>query len=186
MVPVTSLWLPILVSAVLVFIASTIMHMVLSYHRSDYRKVPSEDEVMESLRRFNIPPGDYLVPSVSSPKEMSSPAFLEKVTRGPVMFMTVRRAGPPSMGPSLAQWFVYSVVVGVFAAYLTGRALGPGTRYLEVFRFAGTTAFIGYGLSQIQGSIWMGRSWTTTLKVQLDALIYGLLTAGTFGWLWPK
>jgi hypothetical protein len=174
------------VASVIVFVASFILHMVLPWHRSDYRRLPSEDEVMESLRRFNIAPGDYAMPSVSEPKEMSSPAFIEKMKRGPVAFLTFRKPGPPTMAPSLAQWFVFTVVVGVFAAYLTGRALGPGTTYLGVFRFAGTTAYLGYGLAMIPNSIWMGRQWSSTLRSQVDALIYGLLTAGAFGWLWPR
>ena len=85
MVPLLSLSMPILLSAVLVFIASSIIHMVLRYHRTDYREVPSEAEVMEALRRFAIPPGDYIVPHVSSPDAMKSPAFKEKMLRGPVI-----------------------------------------------------------------------------------------------------
>jgi hypothetical protein len=44
MVSIPSLWLPILVSAIIVFLASWILHMFLPYHRSDFQKVPSEDE----------------------------------------------------------------------------------------------------------------------------------------------
>ena len=77
-------------------------------------------------------------------------------------------------------------VVGVFAAYVAGRALGPGATYLDVFRFAGTTAFAGYGLALLQGSIWWGRKWSTTFKSMVDALIYASLTAGTMGWRWPS
>ena len=100
--------------------------------------------------------------------------------------MTVMESGPVSMGPSLAQWFLYCVVVGVFAAYVAGRALEPGAHYLKVFRFAGVTAFVGYSLALWQNTIWYKRAWTTTLKANVDGLVYGLLTAGTFGWLWPK
>ena len=90
------------------------------------------------------------------------------------------------MTKSLALWFVYCIVVGVFAAYVAGRALGPGATYLDVFRFAGTTAFAGYGLALLQGSIWWGRKWSTTFKSMVDALIYASLTAGTMGWRWPS
>lgn len=186
MVPVLSLWLPILVSAVIVFVASSIIHMVLPFHRSDYRKLSSEDEAMEALRKFRIPPGDYLVPCAGSPKEMNAPAFVEKVTKGPVAVMTVMPSGRPSMGPRLAQWFIYCVVVSIFAAYIAGRALQPGAHYLSVFRFAGCTAFVGYALALWQNTIWFRRNWVVTLKSTIDGLIYGLLTAGTFGWLWPR
>jgi len=189
MVPLTALWLPIIVAAVIVFVASSIIHMVLPFHRSDYRKLPAEDEVMAALRKFSIPPGDYLVPCAGSPKEMGTPAFAEKLSKGPVMFATVMPnvpGGRPAMGAQLAQWFVYCVVVGVFAAYVAGRALGPGAHYLSVFRFAGATAFIGYSLALWQNTIWYKRNWMVTLKSTVDGLIYGLLTAGTFGWLWPR
>jgi hypothetical protein len=185
MVPLTSLWLPILLSAAAVFVASSIIHMVLTYHRSDFRAVPSESEVMEALRRFGIPPGDYIVPRAGSMQAMNSPAFKEKWARGPVFAATFMPPGPAGMGAQLFQWFVYCVVVSLFAAYIAGRAAGPGTEYLVVFRFAGTTAFVAYGLALWQNSIWYKRSWTTTLKSNLDALIYGMLTGGMFGWLWP-
>jgi hypothetical protein len=186
MVPVLALWLPILLSAVIVFVASSIVHMVLPFHAADLRRVPKEDEVMAAMRTFGIPPGDYGMPLARSMKDMNSPEFIEKMKRGPVVFMTVVPNGPPSMSRSLALWFVYSIVVGIFAAYIAGRALGPGAHYLQVFRFAGATAFVGYSLALAQHSIWYHRSWGTTVRSMIDGLIYGLLTAGVFGWLWPR
>jgi hypothetical protein len=184
MVPVMSLWAPILLSAVLVFVASSILHMVLPYHRSDYRKVPAEDELMESLRKLAVPPGNYMMPYAGSPGAMKDPAFIEKKKRGPVALLTVMK--DPSMGASLTQWFIYCVVVSVLAAYIAGRALGPGAEYLSVFRFAGCTAFVGYALALWQNSIWYKIAWSTTLKSNIDSLVYGLLTGGAFGWLWPS
>lgn len=186
MVFITSLWIPILVSAVIVFVASSIIHMVLPYHRSDLRKLAKEDEVMDALRRFDIPPGDYAVPHPGSPEGMKKPEFVEKRTKGPVVLMTVAPAGPPSMRMNLLLWFLYCVVVGGFVAYITGRALGPGADYLAVFRFAGASAFIAYSLALPQNSIWYRRNWGATLKSVFDGLVYGLLTAGTFGWLWSR
>ena len=186
MVYLTSLWLPILLSAVLVFIVSSILHMALPYHRSDYKKLAAEDKVLEALRKFDIPPGDYLFPCAGTAKAMKDPAFLDKMNKGPVGVMTVMKSGPPSMVPSLSMWFLYLLVVGVFAAYIAGRALAPGAPYLAVFRFAGCTAFIGYSLALWQHSIWYKRSWSTTIKSTLDGLVYALVTAGVFGWLWPR
>jgi hypothetical protein len=185
MVPLSWLWLPILLSAVIVFVASSVIHMMLPFHKSDYRRLPSEDEVMDALRKFAIPPGDYLVPCAGGMKEVGSPAFKEKMTKGPVAIMTVRRNGPPTMTKELVMWFVYCVVVGIFAAYIAGRALGPGAPYRAAFRFAGCVAFVGYGLALWQHTIWYGRDWKSTLKSTFDGLIYGLLTGGVFGWLWP-
>ncbi len=186
MVPILSLWLPILVAAVIVFVASSVIHMATPIHKNDYAKLPDEDGVMEALRKFGLSPGEYVFPCVRSMKEMKDPAFLEKRKKGPVAFLTVMPGGDVSMGPALAQWFVYCLLVGVFAAYVAGRALGPGAHYLKVFRFAGVTAFVGYSLALWQNTIWYKRSWIVTLKSNIDGLVYGLLTAGTFGWLWPR
>ncbi len=186
MVPIMSLWLPVLLSAVIVFIASSVIHMVLPYHRSDYAKIPAEDEVMDALRKFNLVPGDYFFPRPDDPKQMKEQAFCDKMKKGPVGLLTVCPSGPPSMGKSLVQWFIYCAVVGIFAAYIAGRALAPGSPYLAVFRFAGATAFTGYALALWQNSIWYRRAFTTTLKSNFDGLVYALLTAGIFGWLWPR
>jgi hypothetical protein len=185
MTTLAALWMPILVSAVIVFIASSIIHMAPLWHRNDLRKVPNEDQVLDALRPFAIPPGDYMLPRAADAQAMKSPEFTEKLNRGPVVRLTVFPNGPFSMGRSLVQWFVFVIAVGILAAYLTGRALGPGAEYLTVFRFASTTAFIGYAVALWPRSIWYGRSWSTTLKETFDGLIYGLLTGGAFGWLWP-
>ena len=186
MVSIVSLWLPILLSAALVFVVSSIIHMVLPFHRTDLRRIPREDELLDALRRLDLPAGDYAAPHAGSMADMKDPAFLEKMKRGPIALLTVAPARSTSMGASLALWFLYSVIVGVFAAYITGRALSHGADYLTVFRLAGATAFIGYSLALLQNSIWYRRNWGTTLKSMLDGLIYGLLSAGVFGWLWPR
>lgn len=187
MVPVSllSLWLPILLSAVAVFIVSSIIHTVLHYHDSDYRAAPNEDQLRAALQPLDLPPGNYGVPKPASPKDMKMPEFQQKMKEGPVLFMTVFPPGRFSMTKSLIQWFAYCVVVGIFAGYVAGRTLDPGTEYLQVFRVTGTVAFVGYGLALLHESIWFGRNWTATAKSTFDALVYGLLTAGFFGWLWP-
>jgi hypothetical protein len=186
MVALHVLWLPILLSSVMVFVVSSVIHMASPWHKNDYPKMPDEDKVMDALRPFNIPAGDYMVPRPSSRQDMRSKEFIEKKNKGPVMMMTVWPAGMTGMSSSLVQWFLYLIVVGVFAAYITGRALPVGSPYLQVFRFAGATAFIAYSVALWQLSIWYRRPWVTTIKVTLDGLIYSLLTAGVFGWLWPK
>lgn len=186
MVELTALWLPILLSAVIVFIASSIIHMAPLWHKSEYPRVPNEEKVMDALRPLAIPPGDYMVPRCNSSAEMKSPEFAEQLKKGPVLVMTVLPNGQISMGKSLVLWFIYLVVVSIFAAYIAGRALDPQAHYLEVFRFAGCTAFIGYSLGLWQMSIWYQRQWKSTMLATMDGLIYGLLTAGVFGWLWPR
>ncbi|HKA36557.1 MAG TPA: hypothetical protein VKH43_07030 [Thermoanaerobaculia bacterium] len=185
MTSLTMLLLPILLSAVAVFVVSSIVHMATPWHKSDYRKVPNENGVMDALRPFALAPGDYMMPRPASMADMKSPEFLEKRKRGPVMVFTVM-PGEAGMGKPLVLWFLYSVVIGIFAGYITGRALPPGTPYIQVFRFVGTVAFLGYSAALWQFSIWYHRSWLTTFKATVDGLIYALLTAGFFGWLWPK
>jgi len=181
-----SLWLPMLVSAVVVFLASWIIHVVLPWHRGDYPPLPKENEVMEALRPFSIAPGDYMVPRAGGMAEMKTPQFQEKLKKGPVMVVTVMPNGPFSMGKPLALWFVYSLVVGFFAAYVACSTVPSAAPYLKVFRITGTVAFVGYALALWQMSIWYQRSWGTTIRSTIDGLIYGALTAGVFGWLWPQ
>jgi hypothetical protein len=179
------LWLPILLSSVIVFVVSSLIHMVLPWHKSDFPKMPNEDKAMEALRPLAIPPGDYMIPRPSSRQDLRSPEYLEKVNKGPVMVLTVMPNGMMSMGRSLALWFLYLVVVSLFSAYVAGRALPAGAPFLQVFRFAGTTAFLGYSLALWQMWIWYRRSLSITIKATVDGLIYALLTAATFAWLWP-
>ena len=186
MTGLSALWIPILLSAVFVFVASSLLHMMLPWHKNDYRSVPNEDRARDAIRALAIPPGDYMMPRPQSREDMRSPAFAEKLKAGPVLMMTVMPGGSMSMGRNLVMWFIYCVVVSLFAAYIAGRALPPGTVYLHVFRFAGATAFIAYSVARWQESIWFHRAWSTTIKSTIDGLIYGMLTAGVFGWLWPR
>jgi hypothetical protein len=185
MTGLSALWLPILLSAVLVFVASSLIHMASPWHKSDFPKMANEDQVMDALRPLAIPPGDYFFPRPGQREDMKSPAFAEKVKKGPVVLMTVMPGGM-AVGRNLVMWFLYVVVISAFAAYIAGRALPPGAVYLQVFRFAGATAFIGYSAALWQMSIWYRRAWLTTIKSTVDGLIYASLTAGVFGWLWPR
>lgn len=185
MVGLLALWLPILLAAAFVFVLSSIIHMASPWHKNDYPRMDNEDKVMDALRPLNIPPGDYMIPRPESMKDMRSPGYIDKLKQGPKVIMTVLPPGMPGMTKNLVGWFLYSVVVNIFAAYVAGRALPVGSEYLQVFRFVGTVSFVGYALALWQMSIWYSRSWSTTIKSSIDGLIYALVTAGTFGWLWP-
>ena len=185
MVSLSALWLPIILSAVIVFIASSIMHMVLPYHRSDYRPLPDEDKLLATLRAAGLKRGLYTFPFCTH-KDMKSPAITEKFKQGPVGMLTVFPSGPPAMPKFLGMWIAYCLIIGLFVAYLTGRTVAPGTPYLAVFRVAGTAAFLAYGLGNLSNGIWKGQPWPMTLKESFDGLVYALLTAGCFGWLWPR
>ena len=180
------LWLPILLSAVAVFFVSFLLHMVLKYHRSDIASVPNEDAAMDAVRTWNLPPGQYMFPHGGGPEAMKDPAFIKKFETGPVAHFTVYPQSKLTMTPQLIRWFIFTVVVSLFAAYIAARAVGPGAEYLEVFRFAGATAFFCYAVADWQNTIWWGRKVSTTVKNTIDGLIYALVTAGIFGWLWPN
>ena len=171
MVPITALWLPIVVSAVIVFVASSILHMALPIHKSDYRKLPDEDRVLDALRAAGVTPGRVYFFPFTSHQDMKKPEVTEKFKRGPVGLLTVMPSGLPNMGKFLAQWFIYCLVVGILVAYLTGRTRAPGTHYLEVFRVAGCAAFLGYSVALIQESIWKGQTWGVTFKHVFAGLI---------------
>jgi hypothetical protein len=185
MVSLMSVWLPILIGAVLVFIASFVVHTVFTYHQNDLMKLPNEEQAADALRPLAIPPGDYMLPKPANAKAMGSPEFQQQLTKGPVVMMTVYPNGPMTMGTQLAQWFVFCVVVGIFAAYVATRTLAPGTAYLQVFRITGTVAFAGYGLAMIQDAIWFRRNWGALARSLVDAFVYAMLTAGALAWLWP-
>ena len=186
MVGLNQLWLAILLSAVFVFIASSIIHMLSPWHKSDYPILPNQDRVMDALRALSIPAGDYMLPRPASRAEMKTPEFAEKMKRGPMVIMTIMPNATMTMGKTFVQWFLYCAVISLFAAYITSRALAPAAVYLQVLRFAGATAFIGYSLALWQLSIWYHRSWSITIKATVDGLIYALITGATFGWLWPR
>ncbi len=183
MVAIAALWLPILVSAVIVFIASNILWMAIpAWHRGDYDKLPNETGTLDALASAKS--GQYIVPCVNWNK--LAPEEKTKLEAGPMAFVLVRNPAQFNFVKALVQYFVYAVVVAVFVAYITGRARGAGTPYLEIFRFAGTVGFLPFGFRSVTDSIWYGKPWIVTFKELIDGLIYGLLMGGTFGWLWPR
>ena len=184
----TSTWLPILVAAVGVFVASSITHMVLPYHKSDVQKVPGgkEDEILDALRRANLPPGDYAAPHAGGAAGMKDPAFIAKATKGPLAFFTVAPGAAPSLGPYLAVWFVYCLVVSGASAYVVWRVFGGDHSFGAVFRLAGVLTFLSYAMALPAQSIWYRKSWATTLKNMFDGAIYGAVTGAAFAYLWPQ
>lgn len=186
MTSLMALWLPILLAAVLAFIASSIVHMLLPWHKKDYPPMPGEEEFRAALRPLAIPPGDYMVPRSFSMAEMKSEAFLAKRREGPNAIITILPNGATGMGRELGLWFVYLVVIAHFGAYVASRALAPGAEYLDVMQIVGTTTFLGMAGALWHMSIWYRRSWRITITSTIDALLYAFLMGGVFGWLWPR
>ncbi|WP_306590184.1 hypothetical protein [Geothrix sp. 21YS21S-4] len=186
MVSFSQLWLPIVLSAVFVFVASSLIHMVFKWHASDYRALSNEDEVRAAIRKASPEPGQYVLPHCPGMKDMEKPEVQQKYQDGPVGFLVLAPNGVPAIGKCLGQWFLYALAVAFMAAYLASRTLPPHTHYLQVFRVVGTVSFLTYAGGSVSLGIWMGKPWSSVLKDLLDGLIYGLLSAGAFGWLWPR
>jgi len=185
MVTIASLWLPIVLSAVFVWIGSALVWMVLPHHKSDYRKMPDEEAARNGIGQ-GIEPGQYNIPHVVDWDEMKTPEGQKKFTDGPVGFLTILPRAIPNMGKNMALSFLFYLVVGVVVAYVAGRTTAADADYLSVFRISGTAAFLAYGFATVQDAVWFGRPWSQIVKILFDALFYALLTAGTFGWLWPN
>lgn len=179
------LWLPILVAAVAVFAASSLIHMVFKWHNPDYRKLANEDEALAALRAGSPAPGQYVLPHCSDMKGMQDEAMQAKYRNGPVGFLTIVKSGPPAMGASLLRWFVLNVVVATVAAALAWQTLGAGADGHSAAHLVGIVSFLTYAGGSVQEGIWMGKPWTSVAKYQLDGLIYGLVSALAFMWLWP-
>jgi hypothetical protein len=185
MVSLAQLWMPILLSAVIVFIASSILHMVLKFwHTPDCSGFANEEEVGAAIRKGNASAGMYMIP-YCKPEQMKDPATAEKFKQGPVGVIFLRQPGPMNMGAFLGQWFAFCVVVSVFAAFLGIHTMGVGTPYKHVFGVIGIATFMAYALGSVPNSIWWGHPWKSEIKHIIDGAIYAGLTAGTFGWLWP-
>ena len=158
--------------------------MLLGYHSNNFKQLPDEEGFRQSVGPLEFPPGEYMYPFAGSMKAMQSEEYINKMNEGPVGWLTVMPNGPYAMGKNLFAWFIYSIIVGIFAAYIGVNSLSADAEYLPVMRMIGAAAFGGYALALIQNSVWYSRSWLTTLKFSFDGLVYALVTGGIFGWLW--
>lgn len=182
-VPLTALWLPILLSAVFIFIASNVLWMALPFwHRKDYKKLPDQASVLAGLK--DTPSGQYVAPAMDWSK--ATPEEKAASQKGPMAMVLVRNPNAFSFGTALTSYFIYTLVIAFAVAYITAVVVPSGAHYMRVFRVAGTAAILAYSFRGIPDSIWYGKPWSVTVKEIIDGVIFGLLTAGTFGWLWPR
>ncbi|HSK77716.1 MAG TPA: hypothetical protein VLQ45_14795 [Thermoanaerobaculia bacterium] len=183
--PLGSLWLPVVASAVAVWLVSAIVHMVLKYHRADYKQLSDEESVAQAVRKVGPGPGLYVMPYCADMSQMKDPAFRKKYDEGPVALLTVLRNGPPALGKNLIQWFLFCLLVSFVTSYVARHTLAAGDAGLEVMRITGTVAFIAYGFGYFQDSIWKAIPWGNSLRGLLDAAIYAVVTGLVFRFLWP-
>ena len=184
MVTVASLVLPVLLSAALVWIASALIWTVLPWHKKDYAPLPDEAGTVANLAAQDLAPGQYMVPHAGSPEAMKEERVRKAFETGAAGFITILPRGIPGMGPNMALSATLNVAVAVLVAYIARMTLAPGAEYMMVFCLATTMTWMAYGVGAVQDAIWFGRPWRNVLKGFGDALIYGLLTGGVFGWLW--
>jgi len=186
MVSLAQLWLPILLSAVFVFIASSVLHMVLRFwHGPDCSGFTNEDEVRASIRKGGAGAGIYMLP-YCKPEDMKKSETMEKFKEGPIAFVFIRPSGPMNMAAPLIQWFLFCLLVSIFVAYLAGITLAPGTASMQVFRVVATAALLGYAFGALPSGIWWGHPWRSVIKHTIDDIIYALIAGATFTWLWPS
>lgn len=180
------LLLPIALSAVFVFIASSVIHMVLRYHNRDYKKLPNEDAVAAAIRQGGGVPAQYVFPHCADHAQMNSPEMAKKFAEGPCGLLYLRQPGNVNMGAFLGKWFGYLLLVSFVVAYLARAELAPGSGFLPVFRLVGTATWLAYAFQGPADSIWKGKPWAVTGKEMFDGLVYALVTGCTFAWLWPS
>jgi hypothetical protein len=179
------LWLPILLTAVFVFIASSLIHMVFKWHNSDYKSLSNEDAVQTALRASINGPGQYLLPHCTDMKDMKDEAMLKKYREGPVGFLVICPSGMPNMGKMLGLWFVMNLAVAAITALLALQSFGLQGNAHQAGHLIGMTTLLAYGGGSVALGIWMGKPWISVAKDLLDAVIYGTISAFTFMWLWP-
>ena len=180
------LLLPALVSAVAVFFASSLIHMVLQLHKADYKKLPNEDEVRDVIRRGGAGPGQYILPHCSDPKQGCEPAMVKKYEEGPNGVLYVGPKGVVKLGPFLGKWFAYTLVLGVLAGYVAKIMLPAGTGFSKVFQVVGAAAWLAYSFQSPSDSIWKAKPWSITIRGFFDGLVYAALTGAIFAWFWPS
>jgi hypothetical protein len=181
-----SLWLPILLSAVVVFVISSLIHMVIKWHASDYHGFTNEDAVRDAIRAGHPAPGQYFVPYCADMKEMGSEVMQKKFREGPVGHVILRPNGMYNMGKSLGLWFLWSLAIAVVAAFLASRVFGLDHAHARgAAKLVGAVTFIAHGFGTVTESIWMGRPWSSSAKHVLDAVLYAIGSGLVFCWLWP-
>ena len=182
---ILQLWLPIVATAVLIFIASSLIHMVFKWHNKEYGQFSNEDEIRAAINAGKPAIGQYVLPHCLDMKDMQNEAMQHKFLEGPIGFITLRPNGPPKMGGSLLKWFIFSLALAAFCAVLAVQVLGLEADSHRAGHLIGMTSFLAYSAGSVQQGIWMGKPWSSVAKDILDGFIYGTISALTFMWLWP-
>ena len=178
------LWLPIVLSTVVVWIISAIVWMALPHHKRDFITLPDEDGFMDAVRKSGIKPGNYIFPDFRDPKVMKSETTQKALNEGPVGHLSVWPT-PLTMGSKMFATFIVYLVVSILIAYLTRVALPGPASFAKVFQVAATAGILAYCFSFIPNAVWFGSYKRTIVANVVDGIVYGLITGALFAWLWP-
>jgi hypothetical protein len=185
-----SLWLPILLSAAAVWIASMIVGMALPHHKQDWIGLPDppgEDGFMDYLRKSGLKPGNYLFPDFRGREALKSEKVEKALKEGPVGHLSVWQT-PLTMGGKMVGTFIVYLVVSALIAYLTRVALPPipgPTPFAKVFQFATTAGVLAYCFSFIPNALWWGSYKRTIVANVIDGILYAAITGAIVAWRWP-
>ena len=135
MVGLTTLWLPVLLSAVLVFIASSIIHTLLNYHWTDWDKIPGEDNVLEAAQiRVRVFESVTVVEQQLEVEPLGCCLVELKPARGLLSVALLEFAKTANSGPPLA--FGNALLSASLKRTVASRAALPGNSEVsEAFRF---------------------------------------------------
>jgi hypothetical protein len=181
---VAQLWLPILLSAALLFVLSAASHMVLPWRKGEWGRITDAGALQAAIR--DLAPGQYAFPAAPDPKQQMTPEWRARWAQGPSGWLTIAPRAPMQMGRSMALSFLVFLGVAFMIAYAASHALGRAPHYRTVFRLVGTLGTLSFGVGPIFNSIWYHRPWRAYVSDAIDALLFGLVMAGIFGWLWPR
>lgn len=176
----TSLWLPIVVSAVALFFASFLSWMVVRLHQKDWVKLDKEDEFMKAVADLEISAGSYMFPCVNTPEEMKSEEYQRKWEAGPCGILTVYTK--VNMGKNLALTFLYFLVVSFCLGYLATLAIEPGADFMAVFRFVSTAGLLTFLAAIVQHAIWFHNRIVGHV---IESIAYAAITGAIFASMWP-
>jgi hypothetical protein len=183
-VSLNALWLPILLSAVGVWFASFLIWAISPLHKKDWKGLPDENAFAAAIKGLAIPPGNYGFPHAADNKACRDPEFKKKWTEGPAGMLSVWPT-KTAMGPKMLLTFIVYILMGVFIAYIGSLALMPGADQKSVFRLVGAAGILGYCFSFLPNAIWFNHTPRAIVQCVIDGVIYGLITAAVFAFMWP-
>ncbi|MDX2118676.1 MAG: hypothetical protein SFY96_10885 [Planctomycetota bacterium] len=184
-----ALWLPIVVSAAGVWVASAIGWMAIGHHNKDFKHLPDEAGFIDAIKHMSLAPGAYAFPNCADHARLKEPAIQELMKTGPVGSITLMRM-PMSMGGAMIKTFVVYLAISTLVAYLGWFTLPHGgatpLTFKHGFQVLGTAGVLGYAFAALPNGIWFGQSPRAMALGVIDGIVYGLLTGAIFCWLWPK